>query len=117
MGAPVALELGVVFVNLAVDGFDFSLISCVLLCCGVLAPRYPVLSDSCLVPSLPITSQEWEALVLRGPDLRVLQRVYKLALATCERVGDAQLALQFLDVSSVLGCLCLGICCPVQGLG
>lgn len=45
----------------------------------------------------PIASQEWEAPVLRGPTPHVFQ--YEVALSICEERGDAQLALQFLDVS------------------
>eukprot|EP00752_Nemacystus_decipiens_P008840 g7889.t1 len=41
--------------------------------------------------------KEWEALPLQAPKLRVFQRAYEVALATCEKRGDAQLGLRFLD--------------------
>jgi len=52
----------------------------------------------------------WETLELRGPNIRVLEDVYQIALAACAELGDAELALKFFDVSLSYICMFLRKC-------
>lgn len=51
-----------------------------------------------------LAPQVWETLELRGPNIRVFEEVYQTALAMCEQRGDAELAIEFFDVSLAVFC-------------
>lgn len=75
-------------------------ISCLFLFLGVSSPSLWLLCNSFVhIVSYDVASQDYEKRVLRTPKLKVLPRVYEVALAKCAEMGDAQLALEFFDVS------------------